>query len=123
MSEPDQPNFRVLKIVVIVLGIAILAMTGIIIVTAINRMGDSVVAEEPVTPNAIPVASQPVAMPVAPEGATWTSVLLPGAEAEITESAVESGVLRIVTRSGDGTVLIHLIDIRSGRKIGEVSAR
>lgn len=122
MSEPDQPNFRVLKIVVIVLGIAILAMTGIIIVTAINRMGDSVVVEEPEVPRTLsPTKAESVS--IAPEGATWTSVLLPGAEAEIIESAVESGVLRVVTRNTDGTVLIHLIDVRSGRKIGEVSAR
>jgi|GEM_PF-2771727 len=122
MSEPDQPNFRVLKIVVIVLGIAILAMTGIIILTAINRMGDSVVVEEPPVPS-IPASPAPEPISIAPEGETWTSVLLPGAEADIIESAVESGVLRVVTRGADGTVLIHLIDIRTGRKIGEVSAR
>lgn len=122
MSEPDQPNFRVLKIVVIVLGIAILAMTGIIIVTAINRMGDSVVVEEPEVPRTLSPTKAESAS-IAPEGATWTSVLLPGADADIIESAVESGVLRVVTRNTDGTVLIHLIDVRSGRKIGEVSAR
>lgn len=122
MSEPDQPNFRVLKIVVIVLGIAILAMTGIIIVTAINRMGDSVVVEEPKVPPT-PSPTEAESVTIAPEGETWTSVLLPGAEAEIIESAVESGVLRVVTRSTDGTVLVHLIDVRTGRKVGEVSAR
>jgi len=112
----------VLKIVVIVLGIAILAMTGIIIVTAINRMGDSVVVEEPSVPS---VASSPApeTISLAPDGETWTSVLLPGAEAEIIESAVENGVLRVVTRGADGTVRIHLIDVRTGRRIGEVSAR
>ncbi len=111
-----------LKIVVIVLGIAILAMTGIIIVTAINRMGDSVVVEEPPVPS-IPSPTVQESISIAPEGETWTSVLLPGAEAEVIESAVESGVLRVVTRGADGTVLIHLIDVRTGRKIGEVSAR
>lgn len=111
-----------LKIVVIVLGIAILAMTGIIIVTAINRMGDSVVVEEPPVPS-IPSPTVQESISIAPEGETWTSVLLPGAEADVIESAVESGVLRVVTRGTDGTVLIHLIDVRTGRKIGEVSAR
>ena len=111
-----------LKIVVIVLGIAILAMTGIIIVTAINRMGDSVVVEEPKVPPT-PSPTEVETVSIAPEGETWTSVLLPGAEAEIVESAVESGVLRVVTRSIDGAVLVHLIDVRTGRKIGEVSAR
>ena len=111
-----------LKIVVIVLGIAILTMTGIIIVTAINRMGDSVVVEEPPVPS-IPSPTVQESISIAPEGETWTSVLLPGAEADVIESAVESGVLRVVTRGTDGTVLIHLIDVRTGRKIGEVSAR
>lgn len=97
-------------------------MTGIIIVTAINRMGDSVVVEEPTVPST-QVPTEAESIPVAPEGETWTSVLLPGADAEIVESAVESGVLRVVTRGADGAVLIHLIDVRSGRKIGEVSAR
>lgn len=109
-----------LKIVVVVLGIAILAMTGIIIVTAINRMGDSVVVED--EPTAAPAALAPVVRDV-PAGETWTSVLLPGADGEITESAVEGGVLRVVTRDAAGAQRVHLIDINSGRKIGEVSAR
>ena len=112
-----------LKIVVIVLGIAILSMTGVIIVTAINRMGDSVVVDEPEKVNP-PQVSVPTAAPsVAPAGQTWTHVLLPGTSGEIVESAVEGNVLRVVT-GGEGSVTrVHLIDIRTGRKIGEVSAR
>lgn len=123
MSEPDQPNFRVLKIVVAILGIAILAMTGIIIVTAINRMGDSVVDDS--SRETAPTAAETPApvMPVPPAGTSWTHVLLPDGAGEIVESSVSGSVLLVVTQSADTDRRIHLIDIRTGRRIGEVRAQ
>ncbi|MDF1722190.1 MAG: hypothetical protein P1U65_16075 [Minwuia sp.] len=123
MSEPDQPNFRVLKIVVAVLGIAILAMTGIIIVTAIDRLGDSPVDESPREPAA---AVAPAVVPDMPEpsaGTSWTHVLMPDSAGEIVEGTLSGTVLMIITEDAGEDRRVHLIDIRTGRRIGEVRAQ
>lgn len=106
-----------------ILGIAILAMTGIIIVTAINRMGNSVVDDSP-RETAPTAAETPVpVMPVPSAGTSWTHVLLPDGAGEIVESSVSGSVLRVVTRNAGTDRRIHLIDIRTGRRIGVVRAQ
>ncbi len=123
MSEPDQPNYRVLKIVVAVLGIAILAMTGVIIITAINRMGDSVVDDSPREPAPVVAETPAPVIPAPPAGTSWTHVLLPDGAGEIVDSTISGTILRIVTEDAGADRRIHLIDIRTGRRIGEVRAR
>ncbi len=112
-----------LKIVVTILGIAILAMTGVIIATAINRMGDSVVDDVPREPAPVAAETPAPVMPAPPVGSSWTLVLLPDGTGEIVESAVSGTVLRVVTENAGTDRRIHLIDMRTGRRIGEVRAQ
>lgn len=116
MSEPDQPNFRVLKIVVVVLGIAILVMTAIIIYTAIDRFGGQAV-EDAVEAGPSP-APETVAVPA--EGTPWSRDL---GDARIVDAQMSGGLLMLRTETPAGRVAVEVVDPATGRAIGRATGR
>lgn len=117
MSEPDQPNFRVLKIVVVVLGIAILAMTAIIIYTAVDRFGNAVVEEDP-APARHSAPAQPA--PAASGETAWSRDLGDG---RIVDAALSDGLLMLRTETPGGRATVEIVDPATGRTVGRATGR
>jgi hypothetical protein len=111
MSEAEQPNFRVLKIVVGVLGIAIVAMTAIIIVTAINRFGG--MGEDAAEATPPPAAAAPRAESATP----WRRTL----DGSVADASLDDGLLMLVLEAEDGTRRIEVLDPRTGALIGRAA--
>lgn len=110
MSEEEaQPNHPVLKTIVILLGIAILVMTGIIVYTAIDRFSGAE-TDEVVTDNPVPAVT----------GASWTHLTEP----RTIESAGIDGQRVLVTTVGaEGRKTVQILDARTGRLIGTITDR
>ena len=112
MSDDAQPNFRVLKVVVVVLGIAILVMTGIIIYKA-TELFSGVAATEPA--------------PAASSGATVRRVERPGGPAwsydagdsRVIDAQISDGLMLLLVEDAGGVIRAVLLDPSSGRTLGE----
>jgi hypothetical protein len=117
ISDEPPPNFRILKIVVVVLGIAILGMTGIIIVKGVEKFneGEARATAEPAAPATVqaPVATFPA-------GEAWVADIGDG---RILESRIDGGLLMMLIEAPDGTRRVEIRDLPTGRLRGTASPR
>ena len=112
MAVDSAPNLRLLKAVVIILGIAIVVVLGIIVVTVIMRIGGD--RQEAARP-------APAPAPETPMVAGWRGereLMLPPGLGKLTavESAGTSLILRYEAAGGD-TVLVF-VDLATGARRG-----
>lgn len=115
MSDEQPPNFRVLKIVVVVLGIAILAMTGIIIVKAVEKFSGSEEAAAPEIPAQTPVAAPPAAF----SGAPWESQV----EGRIVSAEMDGRLLMLLVEKPDGSREVLVLDAATGAVRGQAGGQ
>ncbi|WP_417518426.1 hypothetical protein [Minwuia sp.] len=110
-DDEEQPNFRVLKIVVVVLGIAILAMTGIIIYKGVEMFSGGAGETD---------APAGAAGPDISGSDPWTYSIDYPLQGRIQDSQLDGNVLMVRALSSGEGVVIYLIDVRNGSLIGQV---
>ncbi len=103
MAVETTSNLRVLKAVVILLGVAILAAVAAIVVTIIQRAGQVVVDSEPASTAPAAFGDQRVAIPA-------------GAQVVGTTASDDRLVVRV--RLGDGSEQLIVFDLNSGQRLG-----
>ena len=112
---PGAPNLRALKILVVVMGIAIVASVIVIVVAISNRLADKEAADSPSarsmaeTPAAVAIGDLSIAIP---EGCV------------IAEASAEGPrlILRFDGLAARGCQQVVLIDLESGTVLGRVTA-
>ncbi|WP_416898431.1 MAG: hypothetical protein ACMVY4_01465 [Minwuia sp.] len=115
MSDDEQPNFRVLKIIVVVLGIAILAMTGIIIYKATELFG-GVASGDPAPERAAAAGAAPVVRQVQlPDGPAWEYDI---GEGRLIDAQVSDGLILLLVEEPGGVIRAVVLDPATGRTVG-----
>ena len=110
MAVETAPNLRLLKAVVIILGVAILAAVAAIVVTIAMRTG-AVVADR-----------EPAAAPTPPAGFGTRALAIPaGAEIVAVTAAGDRLVLRL--RRADGGDSLVVVDLEHGTRLGTIDLR
>lgn len=105
--------------IVVVLGIAILAMVAIIVATIVKRM-TSIGSEEAAAPAQVPiVAATP--RPVVP-AEPWTAAISLGDEERIVDLRLDQGRVLVTVADRQGRMRALLIDAASGARIGTIAA-
>ena len=115
---PGAPNLRALKILVVVMGIAIVASVIVIVVAISNRLADKETAGRP---GAETVAAAPAAAELATLGDL--SIAIPEG-CVIAEASAEGRrlILRFDGLATRGCQQVVLIDLESGTILGRVTA-
>lgn len=120
-QETPGPNLRLMKAVVVILGIAILVLLGIVVVTIIYRLGnpeDSKTGEVPAIESPVPGQA---AVPVS-TGKPWQTVLKLRSDEEILSANSGGGVITVLIEK-DGQRRIVVLNARTGQRVGDIAPR
>lgn len=110
---------RILKIVVLVLGIAILVVLGIIVSKIVGGSGDEELAEAP--PPVVTTEDEQGRSVVAPSVSSFVNqdLRLPK-DAEVLDMTLGDGLLAVRYRLSSGAEEIALLDVRNGALRGRI---
>lgn len=110
--DPAQARMqRLLKLVVISLGMLIVAILGVIVVTVLGRVGD--MSDD---------VSSPAGVTENLESPSWNSAAAAlSAGTEVEHMAIGNGVLALHVRTADGAQKVLLVDLASGAITGQLN--
>lgn len=114
MAAETTPNLRLLKAVVILLGIAILVVLVVIVVTVVRRAGDVV---RPAAQEAVQEAAQEYTV----LGSFDDRRIAIPAGAEVAGMTSAGGRLVLRLRLADGGTALLMLDPATGRRLGRVT--
>lgn len=104
--------------IVVVLGIAIVAMVIIIVATIVKRM--TATDEVAQAPARVPVMAEPVTPPVPAE--PWTAAISLGAGERIVDLRLDQGRVLVTIADTQGRMRARLLDAATGAPVGTIAA-
>ncbi len=111
MATETTANLRLLKAVVIILGVAIVAVLAVIVVTIVQRAGELAAEREP--------AASPVTGEAAPAAFGERNLVVPAGDRIIAMTATGDRLILRLDRPDGGEYLL-VVDLKTGVRLGKI---